>query len=197
MLQFLFVLSLLAPVGAAIACDSVPLLLDFPADDSAKSPVSASFTLDGKTLRVHFDVTSDSVNGKPKLGAGEYPYMFDVSEVFVSAEGGLPYYEFELTPFNQTLQVKIIDLKHPFVNNVNMGLESKAARRKGGWSTDFAIPLDRLGWQGDPAKIVGNAYAILDRKPSRHYYVRSPLPAQEKPNFHVPDAFKPLLNCSP
>lgn len=197
MLQFLFLFSLLAWSGAAVACDGEPLKLDFPNQEPEKSPVTVNFTLEGKTLRVHFDVLSDSINGKPKLAPGEYPYMFDVTEIFVSAEGGLPYYEFELTPYNQTLQVKVIDLKHPFVNNVNMGLETKALRKNGGWTTDFAIPLDRLGWQGDPAKIVGNAYAILGRKPDRHYYVRSPLPVQVKPNFHVPDAFKPLLSCSP
>jgi hypothetical protein len=188
------ILALLA-CSPAFACGPDALELDSPPGLESPSPVQVAFKLEGQTLHAHFDVKGPVLSGKPKYAPGEYPYQFDVTELFVSAEGGLPYYEFEVSPFNQTLQVKVLDLKHPFINNVNIGLETKVTRTHAGWATDLSVPLDRLGWKGDVTKIVGNAYAILGKKPDRHYYVRSPLPAQKKPNFHVPAAFKPLLEC--
>lgn len=188
-------LALLAS-SSALACGPDTLSLDFPAEAPGGAPAQVTFTLDGQTLHAHFDVNGPVLSGKVKYGPGDYPYQYDVTELFVSAEGGLPYYEFEVSPYNQTLQIKVIDLKHPFVNNVNMGLETKATRTPKGWTTDLSIPLDRLGWKGDVNQIVGNAYAILGKKPDRRYYVRSPLPEQKKPNFHVPAAFKPLLECA-
>jgi hypothetical protein len=177
------------------ACGPDTLALDYPEGAEGGTPAQVTFSLQGNTLHAHFDVKSPVLSGKKSFAHGDFPYMFDVTELFVSAEGGQPYYEFEVSPYNQTLQVKIIDLKHPFVNNVNMGLETKAARTPSGWTTDLSIPLDRLGWQGEVSKIVGNAYAILGKKPARRFFVRSPLPAQKKPNFHVPAAFQPLLDC--
>ena len=195
-MKFLFLALLFG--APALACEPNTLVLDYPKDasDDAASPVQVTFTVDGNTLHAHFDVKGPVLSGKPKYAPNEYPYMFDVTELFVSAEGGLPYYEFEVSPYNQTLQVKILDLKHPFVNNVNMGLETKATRSPKGWTTDLSVPLDRLGWQGDVGKIVGNAYAILGKKPNRRFFVRSPLPPQKKPNFHAPTAFQPLLDCA-
>jgi hypothetical protein len=183
----------------ALACGPDTLALDYPKDGpldgASDTPAQVSFSIQGNTLHAHFDVKGAVLSGKKNFAHGDYPYMFDVTELFISAEGGLPYYEFEVSPYNQTLQVKILDLKHPFVNNVNMGLETKATRTPTGWTTDLSIPLDRLGWQGDVTKIVGNAYTIVGKKPNRRYFVRSPLPEQKKLNFHVPAAFRPLLDC--
>ena len=39
----------------------------------------------------------------------QFPYMFDVVELFVTfSETGFPYYEFEVSPYNQTFQVRIV-----------------------------------------------------------------------------------------
>jgi hypothetical protein len=193
---------------SALACDPEPLPQVTPKPaPAAELPARVSFSLDGSVLRAHFDVKASSVYGKPKLGPGEYPYQFDVAEVFVSAEGGVPYFEFEVTPFNQAFEVRIyypnpqppapgVEPKKAFQNNPGVHAEHKAARTADGWTADLAIPLDRLGWRGDAAKIVGNAFVILGKKGEKRYFSRS-LPEQVKPNFHLPIHFKPLLGCAP
>ncbi len=203
---------LLAPLlfsliaAPALACDPEALPQTTPAPEAgATEPATVSFMLDGMILRAHFEVKSASIFGKPKLAPGQYPYMFDVAEVFVSAEGGVPYYEFELSPFDQTFEVRIhyaaaaqpgAEPKLAFQNGVDVGLEHKAVRTASGWTADFGIPLERIGWQGDPAKITGNAFVILGRNPARRFFSRS-LPVQDKANFHQPQFFRPLLCESP
>jgi hypothetical protein len=196
---------LLAARAFACAPEPIPQIHPSAARDGA-SPAQVSFALDGTTLRAHFDVKAASVYGKPKLAPNEYPYMFDVAEVFVSAEGGVPYYEFEVTPFDQAFEVRIyypnpqppapgVEPRKAFQNNPGVHAEHKAVRTKDGWTADLAIPLDRIGWRGDAAKIVGNAFVILGRKGEKRYFSRS-LPPQEKPNFHLPAYFKPFLDCA-
>jgi hypothetical protein len=178
--------------------ESLPQTTPPPAS-TASSPAKVSFSLDGKMLRAHFEVESSDIFGKPTLSQNQYPYMFDVAEIFVSAEGGMPYYEFELTPFNQTFEVRIYyrhppDQKLAFQDGVNVGIEHKAVRTAGGWMADFGVPLERLGWRGDVSKITGNAFVILGKAPNRHFFSRS-LPEQDKANFHHPEFFKSLLSC--
>ena len=187
-------LLILSPL--ALACDPEALHQSYPnPTQSSSQPVSVSFTLDRNSLHAHFEVKSSAINARKELGPREYPYMFDVVEVFLSTEGGLPYYEFELSPFGQSFEVKVLDPKKAFQEGLHMGLATHAVTNSTGWVADFELPLDHLDWKGDPAKIVGNAYAILGKKPDRRFYSRS-LPVQSKPNFHQPQFFKPLLNCA-
>jgi hypothetical protein len=53
------------------------------------------------------------------------------------------------------------------------------------------IPLKDLDWNGDPATIVGNAFAIIGTSGERRFY-SAYLPQQQKPNFHQPSFFKPF-----
>ena len=53
--------------------------------------------------------------------------MFDVVELFVTfSETGFPYFEFEVSPFNQTFQVKIVS-RALHQEGVDLGLVSSAA----------------------------------------------------------------------
>lgn len=182
--------------------DSQPvrnLNLTYPAISTLKNPVDVRFELDGNTLRAHFRVRVKTINAKPDLGPKEYPYQRDVVELFISVSGkanGTPYYEFELSPLDQTFEVRIDDLKKPFVDNIKMGIDHEAVRTADGWNGRIDIPLRNLGWDGDPAKIIGNAYAIQGIKPNRSYWTLS-IPPQAKPNFHKPEFFKPLVPCRP
>jgi hypothetical protein len=121
--------------------------------------------------------------------------MFDVVELFVTfSESGYPYYEFEVSPYNQTFQVKIPDKGQPFQEGVDLGLVSTATIRPGGWNAELKIPLKPLGWNGEPKKIRGNFYSILGRSSTRSYWSKFLLKAK-KPNFHQPQFFQPLLQC--
>lgn len=171
-----------------------------PATSTLKSPVSVQFILDNSLLKAHFEVHTPHLHAKPVLGPGEYPYQYDVVEVFVSVMGPdsdhLPYYEFELSPYDQQFQVKINDPKKPFIENIEIGLIHSVTNITGGWTADLSLPLEHLGWKGDPAMIIGNAFSVFGAPPNRSYWSLY-LPAQKKPNFHKPAFFQPLLTCAP
>jgi hypothetical protein len=183
------VIALLLFSPGALACD---LTLVAPAKSVLKKPVQARVSLAGDILTATFSVSAP-LNARKTLGPKEYPYMFDVVEVFVAlSETGFPYYEFEVSPFNQSFQVKIAKGK-PFQDGVDLGLVSSAKIVPGGWTAEMKIPLKPLGWDGDSGKIRGNLYSVLERAP-RSYW-SSFLPKAKKPNFHQPQFFRPLLQC--
>jgi hypothetical protein len=188
-MKLLGVIALLLTCTNAPACD---LTLVAPGKSALKKPVQARVSLAGDVLTASFSVSAP-LNAKKILGPKQYPYMFDVVEVFVTlSETGFPYYEFEVSPFNQTFQVRIVKGK-PFQDGVDLGLVSSAHIVPGGWTAEMKIPLKPLGWDGDPGKIRGNLYSVLERTP-RSYWSAF-LPKAKKPNFHQPQFFQPLLQC--
>jgi hypothetical protein len=173
-----------------LACD---LALVAPAKSVLKKPVQATASLAGDILTAGFSVSSPSLNARKVLGPGQYPYMFDVVELFVTfSETGFPYFEFDVSPFNQTLQVNIVSrTRHR--EGVDLGLVSSATILPHGWTAELKVPLKTLDWDGDTRKIRGNFYATLERAP-RSYW-SSFLPKAKKPDFHQPKFFQPLLQC--
>ena len=189
--KFIVLMTLLLASPGALACD---LSLVAPAKSALEKPVQAKASLADDILAVSYSVTAPSLNAIKTLGPRQYPYMFDVVELFVTfSETGFPYFEFEVSPYNQTFQVKIVSLTEPFQEGIDLGLVSEATLRPGGWTADLKIPLKALGWDGDPGTIRGNFFAILERAP-RSYW-SSFLPRAKKPNFHQPRFFQPLLRC--
>ena len=194
--------SSLSQVAKAETCNLTSatqnLHLVYPAKSLLRNPVDVTFTLDHNLLKAHFNVRTKQINAKDPLAANEYPYQHDVVELFVSVAGPqgdhMPYYEFEVSPKDQSFQVKILDLKKPFQDNVQMGLEHAAHRTPTGWSADLNIPLENLNWDGRASQIIGNAYAIQGTSPNRSYCGLT-LPTEVKPNFHKPQFFKPLFSC--
>jgi hypothetical protein len=145
------------------------------------------------TLIAGYSVSTPTLNARKVLGPKQYPYMFDVVELLVTfSETGFPYYEFEVSPFNQTFQVGIVSYAlHQ--EGVDLGLISSATIRPGGWAAELKIPLKPLGWDGDIRKIRGNFYSTLESAP-RSYW-SSFLPKAKTANFHQPQFFQPLLQC--
>jgi hypothetical protein len=189
-MKFFVVAALLFASAQVLACD---LTLVSPAKSALKKPVQARASLAGDILTAHFSVSSPSLNAKKVLSPRQYPYMFDVAELFVTfSETGFPYYEFEVSPYNQTFQVRIVS-RSRHQEGVDLGLASTATLRTGGWNAELKIPLKSLGWDGDPKSIRGNFYSVLERTP-RSYW-SSFLPKASKRNFHQPQFFKPLLPC--
>ncbi len=189
-MKLLIVLAILLTASGALACD---LSLVAPARSVLKKPVQAKASLADDTLTVRYAVSSPSLNVRKILGPPQHPYMFDVAELFVTfSETGFPYYEFEVSPFNQTFQVKIVS--HALhQEGVDLGLVSTATILPRGWTAELKIPLKPLGWDGDPRKIRGNFYSILERAP-RSYW-SSFLPKAKTAKFHQPQFFQPLLQC--
>jgi hypothetical protein len=188
-MKFLLVIAMLSASPAASACD---LSLVTPARSVLKKPVEVKASLADDTLTVSYSVTAP-LNAAKVLGPKQYPYMFDVVELFVTfSETGFPYFEFDVSPFNQTLQVRILSrTRHQ--EGVDLGLVSSATMLPHGWTAQLRVPLKPLGWDGDTRKIRGNFYSILGRAP-RSYW-SSFLPKAKAPNFHQPRFFQPLLQC--
>jgi hypothetical protein len=191
-MRFSVVVAILLMSPCALACE---LSLVSPAKSVLRNPVQVKAALADDTLSVDYAVTSPSLNARKVLGPRQYPYMFDVVELFVTfSETGYPYYEFEVSPYNQTFQVRIPEKGQPFQEGVDLGLVSTAAIRPDGWNAALKIALKPLGWDGDPGTIRGNFYSILGRRPTRSYWSAF-LPKASKPNFHLPQFFKSLLQC--
>jgi hypothetical protein len=184
-------LAVLLACSDANACD---LSLVAPASSDLRNPVQAHVALVDDMLTTRFAITAPTLNAKQVLDATQYPYNFDVVELFVTfSEGGFPYYEFEVSPYNQTFQVKILGARQ-HQEGVDLGLVSTATISQGGWTAELKIPLKQLGWDGDAGKIRGNLYSVLGPGQRRSYWSVF-LPKTEKPNFHQPQYFKPLLSC--
>lgn len=176
----------------AVACD---LSLVAPGHSGLRNPVQATASLAADTLTARFAVATPSLNAKKALSKHEYLYQFDVVELFVTfSPTGFPYFEFEVSPYNQTFQVRIISARE-HLEGVDLGLTSTANIQAGGWATEMKIPLKPLGWDGDPDKIRGNFYAILGQGGRRSFWSVF-LPKAPKANFHQVQYFKPLLRCT-
>ena len=184
--------ALLLSWSNARACE---LSLVTPATSVLKRPVQARISVADDILIAGFAVTSSSINAKKVLAPNQHPYEFDVVELFLTfSDGGFPYFEFEVSPYNQAFQVKIANAREHH-EGVELGLTSTAAIIKDGWSAELRIPLKPLGWDGDPGKIRGNLYSVLGPARSRSYWSAF-LPRAAKANFHQPQYFKALSQCS-
>jgi hypothetical protein len=191
-MRFLVAMAVLLMSPAALTCD---LSLVSPAKSVLRKPVQVKAALADDTLIASYAVTSPTLNAHKVLGPGKHPYMFDVVELFVTfSQTGFPYFEFEVSPYNQTFQVRIPGGGQPRQEGVDLGLVSTATLRPGGWNAEFRIPLKPLGWDGDPTKIRGNFYSILGRGSTRSYWSTF-LPKAKKPDFHQPQFFQALLPC--
>jgi hypothetical protein len=189
-MKSLIVIAMLLTSANAFACD---LSLVAPSKSPLRKPVQVKAALADDMLTVSYAVTTPKLNARKVLGPQQHPYMFDVVELFVTfSETGFPYFEFEVSPFNQTFQVRIPGGGKPFQEGVDLGLMSSATSVPGGWTAELKIPLKALGWDGDPTKIRGNFYSILGQPQS---FWSSFLPKARTANFHQPKFFKPLLQC--
>ena len=188
-----------------LACSHAARVPEMKADDKplefsnppGKAPglVRVSFAIESEQLVVHFKVETKAIHAKPELARKEYPYDFDVVEVFVtnSTADKPRYYEFEVSPYDQALQVNVIDPRQEYYFGVKNGFAHAARVTPRGWEADMRIPLASLGWQrGQALHLRGNAYAALGEGDARVYWSLFELPPGT-PDFHIPSAFRPLF----
>lgn len=166
-----------------------------------KNPVSAEWRLDGKNLLVNFNVDQPVLHQKKIFTATDYPFQYDVVEIFMAVNNpqdtNFHYYEFEVTPHNQVFNVhfELIDGKLKREEGVNLSAITTAHMTPTSWSASFSIPLEQLGWEGNPEYIRANFYAITDKRPKRKFWSTF-LPKTNSPNFNKPEYFKPLFQCN-
>ena len=143
----------------------------------SKIPFRCSASLADDTLIASYSVSTPPLNARKILGPKQYPYMFDVVELFVTfSETGFPYYEFEVSPFNQTFQVRIVShTQHQ--EGVDLGLVSSATILPDGWTAELKIPLKPLGWDGDPKE---NPREFLFHSGTRSTQLLEFVPAQSQ-----------------
>jgi hypothetical protein len=178
--------------------EAVPQILNliFPADGEEGEVTRVRYSLKDDTLIVTYEATTRDINPQ-KMGDIEI-YNGNVVELFICttarpAQMPRPYYEFEVSPYNQELQV-LIDKNGKFNEKWNTAKFKHSATirpDRPGWDAVMEIPLKDLAWNGDPATLAGNAFAILGAKGVRRFY-SAYLPPQQKPNFHEPSFFKPF-----
>jgi hypothetical protein len=168
----------------------MPLRFSNPAQ-SAPSPVTVQMSIQGELLVAQFQVAAEEIFAKKDLGPTNYPYEFDVVELFVTCSDASkpPYFEYEVSPFNQSLQVNVITPRQEYYFGVKNGFTHSAALTERGWQAEMRIPLMNIGWHGSGHEIRGNAYAALGQGEKRAYWSLFELPPG-KPDFHVPAAFK-------
>jgi hypothetical protein len=167
--------------------------------DNAAAPVAVTLSRDGDALVALFKVTAATLVARPQLAHDEYPYDFDVVEIFVrNAKSSQPgYFEFEVSPYNQSLQVNVIEPRQQYCFGIRNGFTHSASRTATGWEAQLRIPLASIGWsKGQPLELVGNAYAALGETGHRIYWSLFELPPG-KPDFHVPAAFRPFFEEAP
>jgi hypothetical protein len=172
------------------------LHLVFPADGEKGEATRVRYSLTDDTLIVTYEVTTREIN--PEKMSDTEIYNGNVVELFICttaipAQTPRPYYEFEVSPYNQSLQV-LIDINGKFNEKWHTGKFKHCATiqaERPGWDAVMEIPLKELGWKGNPTTITGNAFAILGAKGARRYY-SAYLPRQQRPNFHQPSFFRPF-----
>jgi hypothetical protein len=172
------------------------LHLVFPVDGEEGEATRVRYSLTDNTLIVTYEVTTRDIN--PEKMSDTEIYNGNVVELFICttarpAQTPRPYYEFEVSLYNQELQV-LIDINGEFNERWNTGKFKHSATiqaARPGWDAVMEIPLKDLAWNGDPAALAGNAFAILGAKGVRRFY-SAYLPPQQKPNFHEPSFFKPF-----
>jgi hypothetical protein len=178
------------------------LSLVYPEQQILMGPHQVTIELDRDILIATFKVTTDpqKINAKVHLGPHEYPYQFDVVEIFISVNkfdlDDLHYYEFELSPYNENFQVLVEskNSKKKFTDHINMNIQTFTKIVEDGWIGQIKIPLKNLKWDGYPQSIMGNAFVVNGHGHERAYWSLFS-PPQQKPNFHHLEFFRPLLGC--
>jgi hypothetical protein len=168
-----------------------------PENAAHATRVDADIRLEGSRLSARFQVRSARpVSSNPGLPSNQSQWGlwdWDVVELFVSCTPGrLPYYEFQVSPLGQHFELEIHEPRKRFNREFRSGFTYSARHLSGGdWDAEMSIPLTRLGWDGDPASITGNAFAILGPSDARTYW--SLFEGQQvKPDFHIPHRFHRL-----
>lgn len=170
---------------------------ELPTKVSAQAGVAVAFEIADGRLGAKFQVRGVPVHANPTIEKGVSHWGlwdWDVVELFVSASGDPDhYFEFQVSPLGQYFELEVHEPRVRVNRDYRSGV-TVAARQLGrdSWDAELWVPLDSLGSRkGQPIDVKqlrGNAFAILSKT-----YWSLHLPPQEKPDFHLPQYFKPIF----
>ncbi|HRR56810.1 MAG TPA: carbohydrate-binding family 9-like protein [Acidobacteriota bacterium] len=162
------------------------------------------FTWNSAALSIDFSCRFGNLNVNPDLGrGGPVPELwnYDVLEFFLRPRGGFGYFEIEVSPLGQWLDLYVHRPRKEVDWDWRSGLllESRVDDKRSVWEGRLQIPFapmyDRFRNQTNPR--IGevwrmNAYRVAGAAPDRRYYAWRPTFTPE-PDFHVPEAFGNLI----
>jgi alpha-galactosidase len=142
---------------------------------------------------VHFQSITVFTDAEPS-GRRDHLWDRDVVEVFLQPNGFEPhrYHEFEVSPNGFWIDLEIRpeekrDLQSRLKRRVNVDQKNRT------WTAMLVLPMKSLTARFDPAKAWrANFYRIEGASEPRFYSAWRPT-GTAVPNFHVPEAFGPLL----
>lgn len=186
---------------------STQLRLTHPAAMVEDESVKVGFGIAGDKLRIRFEVQTFEINVNPEMDR-ESPqwglWDWDVVELFLGFRSaskagcvGVPYYEFQVSPLGQYLELKIneprVDTDREFRSGLTYGARILSDDPYDvRWEAWMEVPLKPLGWNGNPDDLIGGAFSILGSEGRKRYWSLF-LPPQTKPDFHLPEHFGNLL----
>lgn len=97
-----------------------------------------------------------------------------------------------MSPLGQFFELEIFKPRTDFNKSFQSGFISSVQSAENKWTATLRIPLKSLGWEKG-MNLSGNAFACLGKKSERTYWSLF-TPQQEKPDFHMVEHFKALLD---
>lgn len=182
-----------------IAIASRPLQLVFPPVGQLQEhpSIEVQFAFNNGIFEAKFDVKEHKTFVNPAFPRDESVWGlwdWDVVEVFLRANASDTYYEFQLSPLGQFFELEIFEPRKKMNNKFRSDFSHQSTiTAAGAWSAIFRVPLKKIGWDEKPESIVGNAFAVLGEKPRTYWSAF--LPRQAKPDFHLPEFFRPFFSC--
>ncbi|MBL7716974.1 MAG: hypothetical protein JNL01_16035 [Bdellovibrionales bacterium] len=176
------------------------LLMKVHSEPEAKIPKDFRIQLTSRStgdwIRFDFEVSAMPWTTNSNLPKGESAWGLwetDVVEVFVRPKGSSPYFEFQVSPLGQYLELKIIrprkEVDRDYRSGIRYGVQTTGPDQA--WQAWMEIPASSLGWSGKASDLEGGAFACLGPKGGRSYWAAF-LPEQNTPDFHLPQYFSPI-----
>ncbi len=151
-----------------------------------------------------FECNYDTLHVKPDLGPGgpiDQLWESDVAEVFLRPPGSSDYFEFEVSPLGQWLDVHVIRPRQnvDFAWLSHLEVRVQLDQHEQTWSGVFKIPFEPMLRTADterlpePGDVWGmNLFRLAGEEPDREYLAWRPTRTVQA-DFHVPSAFGHLI----
>ena len=151
-------------------------------------------------LFLYFEAWFDSLNVDPQRGDGgpiDGLWSKDVVEVFLGPSSRDDYFEIQVSPLGQWLDLRVLSPRTAVDVDWNSNLELKVilGQKEGLWHTFLGLPWESLG-AGPPTTAVTvwrlNLFRIAGPTEAREYLAWRPT-FTSRPDFHVPSSFGHLI----
>ncbi len=177
---------------------------ELPAIDGRPPVMTVASLWNDEALFLYFAATFTRLNVNPAFGVGgpcDQLWEFDVVEAFIRPAGADGYFEFEVSPLNQWLDLHVLEPRRSVDWDWRSQLKSATLVREdeGLWLTALRIPFEPMlkkEAQADRPRPGStwrlNLFRAAGSEPGRLYFCWRPTLTPD-PDFHVPRAFGTLL----